>query len=150
MVNRAWEQQFSRDRSVVGRVVQTRRAPGGGDLNPFRRGWRLRQLVFDMARDLTREYVAEGSDRFRQAVLEGGAQALSLPRDTTLGDDAFVARFQPYRECASLEVARREGRRRLDAIFQSAVTRASRNAVIVTAAREGYALAEIARYLQVH
>jgi REP element-mobilizing transposase RayT len=92
----------------------------------------------------------EGSDQFRRAVLEADAQALTLPRDTILGDDAFVARFQPYRERASREVVRREGRRRLDAIFQGAVTRASRNAAIVTAAREGYALAEIARYLQVH
>ena len=31
------------------------------DLNPFRSGWRLQQLVFDMARDLTREYVAGGA-----------------------------------------------------------------------------------------
>jgi type III restriction enzyme len=30
------------------------------DLNPYRKGWRLQQLVFDMARDLTREYVAGG------------------------------------------------------------------------------------------
>jgi hypothetical protein len=93
---------------------------------------------------------AESPDRFRQAVLETDAQALTCPRDTILGDDAFVVRFQPYRERASREVVRREGRRQLDAIFQGAVTRASRNAAIVTAAREGYALAEIARYLQVH
>jgi len=93
---------------------------------------------------------AEGPDRFLQAVRETDARALTRPRDTILGDDAFVARFQPYRERASREVVRREGRRQLDAIFQGAVTRASRNAATVTAAREGYALAEIARHLQVH
>ena len=71
-------------------------------------------------------------------------------REAILGDDAFVARFEPYRAGASREVPRREGRRALEAIFRGAVTRAARDAAIVTAFLERYALAEIARYLEVH
>ena len=48
-------------------------------------------------------------------------------------DDEFVARFQPYRTAASREVPRRDGRRPLAAIFDGAVTRAARNAAIVSA-----------------
>ena len=45
---------------------------------------------------------------------------------------------------------RREGRRTLEAIFHGAVTRVARNTAIVAAFRERYALAEIARYLEIH
>jgi putative transposase len=93
---------------------------------------------------------ARGPNRFRQTVLEANAHGLQLPRDAILGDEAFVAQFQPYRDRASREVPRRNGRRALGAIFHGAVTRATRNAAIVTAVREGYALADIARYLEVH
>jgi REP element-mobilizing transposase RayT len=92
---------------------------------------------------------ADGPNRFRQSVLEADAHAV-LPRDAILGDDAFVARFQPCRAQASREVPRREGRRTLEAIFRGAVTRTGRNAAIVTASLERYPLAEIARFLQVH
>lgn len=92
----------------------------------------------------------DGANRLRQSMLESDVSALRLRRDAILGDDVFVARFQPYRAGASREVPRREGRRDLEAIFRGAVTRAARNAAIVTAWRERYALAEIARYLEVH
>lgn len=92
----------------------------------------------------------DGANRFRQSVLQADASALRLPRDAILGDDTFVARFQPYRTSASREVPRRDGRRALEAIFGGAVTRAARNAAVVAAFRERYALAEIARYLEVH
>ncbi len=92
----------------------------------------------------------EGAKQFRRSVLGVDAHALQLPGTAILGDDAFVARFRPYRAHASREVPRREGRRTLDAIFHRAVTRVARNAAIVAAFHERYALAEIARYLEVH
>lgn len=92
----------------------------------------------------------DGANRFQQFVLEADALTLRLGRDAILGDDAFVARFQSYRVDASREVPRRERRRDLESIFRGAVTRAARNAAIVAAFRERYALAEIARYVEVH
>jgi REP element-mobilizing transposase RayT len=91
-----------------------------------------------------------GPNRFRQSVREADVHALHLPRNAILGDDEFVARFQPHRARASREVPRRDGRRALDAIFRDAVTRAARNAAILTAFRERYPLAEIARFLDLH
>jgi putative transposase len=61
----------------------------------------------------------DGANRFRQSVLEANASALRLRRDAILGDDAYVARFQPYRADASREVPRRECRRALEAIFRA-------------------------------
>jgi len=116
---------------------------GLASLPPFLDCNRLLELV--AADDPT-----EGRNQFRRSVLEVDALALQLPRTAILGDDAFVARFQPYCAHASREVPRREGRRTLDAIFHRAVTRVARNTAIVTAFRERYALAEIARYLEVH
>ncbi|HEX5107750.1 MAG TPA: transposase [Vicinamibacterales bacterium] len=93
---------------------------------------------------------ADAANLFGQYVLETDARALQLQRSAILGDDAFVARFEPYRQRASREIPRREGRRPLDAIFRGAITRAARNAAMVTAVDERYALAEIARYLEIH
>ena len=90
---------------------------------------------------------ATAVERFRAMVTESGADTHTLPADAILGDDAFVARFRAHRARASREVPRRQGRLSLDAIFQGAVTRAGRNAAIVTAFGERYAIAEIARYL---
>lgn len=92
----------------------------------------------------------QGPYLFRQLVLQTDAPTLRLPRDAILGDNAFVARFQPYHARASREVPRREGRRALDAIFRGAVTRTARNTAMATAVREGYSIADIARYLEVH
>jgi len=102
-----------------------------------------------------REFVApdnpaDGANQFRQSVLEADAHALLLPRSAILGDEAFVARFRPFRTNAGQEVPRPDGRRTLDAIFQGAVTRAARNVAIVTAFQDRYTLAEIARYLEIH
>ena len=78
------------------------------------------------------------------------ARLLRLPRKAIVGDEDFIARFQPYRARASREVPRRDGRRALDVLFRGAVTRAARNAGVIAAFRERYPLAEIARYLDVH
>jgi len=91
-----------------------------------------------------------GATRYREFVLAEGAQLVRLPREAILGDEEFVARFQPYRARASREVPRREGRLPLEALFHGAVTRGSRNAGVIAAYRQRYALAEIARYLEVH
>jgi CRP-like cAMP-binding protein len=80
--------------------------------------------------------------------MESGPETPTLPKDAILGDEAFIARFQPHRAGSSREVPRRRlGRPSLDAIFQGAVTRSRRNAAIATALGERYAIAEIARYL---
>ena len=91
--------------------------------------------------------VEEAVNRFRRLVMESGPETPKLPSDAILGDDAFVARFREHRARASREVPRREGRLSLDAIFHGAVTRTARNAAILTAFGERYAIAEIARYL---
>jgi REP element-mobilizing transposase RayT len=88
-----------------------------------------------------------GFRRFVRNVDRGDAQ---LSRDAILGDDEFVARFRPYRERAGREVPRATGRRALTAIFQGAVTRTARDTAVVLAVREGYRLADIARFLEVH
>lgn len=93
---------------------------------------------------------ASGITRYRQFVMEAEADALRLAREAILGDDDFVAAFQPYRAQASPEVPQRQGRRALDAIFDNAVTRAARNAAVLEACRQRYAFAAIARYLEVH
>ncbi len=105
--------------------------------------------------DLLLEIVArgaptEGSLRFRQAVLEAEAHSLELPRAAILGDDLFVAQLQAFRKCTDREVPRHQGRRALKAIFEGAVTRAARNDAVRVAIGERYALADIARYLEVH
>ena len=92
----------------------------------------------------------DGSSRFRQYVREADGSALQLSRAAILGDDVFVEQIRRFRARASREVPRHEGRRALEAIFQRAVTRAARDAAILTAVRERYALTEIARYLEVH
>jgi putative transposase len=91
-----------------------------------------------------------GRKTFRQSVLEANASALQLPRSAILGDDEFVERFQPHRARASREVPRQEGRRDLPAIFHGAITRAARNAAIVTAFQERHPVADIARYLELN
>lgn len=91
-----------------------------------------------------------GRMRFRRAVMDAGADRPQLSRATILGDDAFIARFQPYRARAAREVTRGEGRRTLEAIFAGAVTRALRDVAIMTAFHERHSLADIARYLEIH
>ena len=93
---------------------------------------------------------ADVPNRFRRSVLEVDAHALQLPRDSILGDDRFVARFRRNRANVSREVPQRDGRRSLNAIFHGAVTRAARNAAVVTAYHERYALTAIARYIAMH
>lgn len=95
---------------------------------------------------------ADGPRRFRQTVIDAGAGsgAGRLPRDAILGDDDFIARVQVLRAATNREVPRREGRRPLSALFAGAVTRDARNAAVLTAFRERYTLADIARYLDVH
>ena len=93
---------------------------------------------------------SDGVNQFRRYVMEADAHTQRLPTGAILGDDAFVARLQPYRARSSREVPAHEGRRTLDAIFRGAVTRAARDAAIVTAARERHALSEIARHLELH
>ena len=88
--------------------------------------------------------------RYREFVLEADALLVRLSGDPILGDEAFVALFQPCRVRASSEVTRRERRRPLEAFFRGAVTRSARNAGVIAAFQERYALAEIARYLEVH
>ena len=92
----------------------------------------------------------EGARRYREFVMGANARLLRLPRKAIVGDEDFIARFQPYRARASREVPRRDGRRALDVLFRGAVTRAARNAGVIAAFRERYPLAEIARYLDVH
>jgi len=92
---------------------------------------------------------ADGPNRFRRSVDETDADALQWPRTAIVGDDVFIARLQQFRQ-AGREIPRREERRTLDAIFQGAFTRSSRNGAIDVALRERYAAAEIARYLGLH
>ena len=92
----------------------------------------------------------DGAKCFREFVLGVNARRLRIPRDAVLGDERFVARFQPYRAHASREVPRREARRALAVIFRGAITRVARDAGIVEAFRERYPLADIARYLDLH
>ena len=92
----------------------------------------------------------EGARRYREFVLGANARLLRLPRKAIVGDEDFIARFQPYRARASREVPRRDGRRALEVLFRGAVTRTARNAGVIAAFRERYPLAEIARYLDVH
>ena len=87
-----------------------------------------------------------GRETFRQSVLD--PNAVQLSRTAILGDDDFAARFHAYRARAGREIPRRDGRPALPAIFHGAVTRAARNAAIITAVRERYPLAEIARFLE--
>ena len=58
--------------------------------------------------------------------------------------------FRRNRANVSREVPQRDGRRSLNAIFHGAVTRAARNAAVVTAYHERYALTAIARYIAMH
>jgi DNA-directed RNA polymerase specialized sigma24 family protein len=76
-----------------------------------------------------------------------------MPRSPVIGDDEFVARFKAWAARANREVPRREReleRRSLDALFAGAVTREARNACMAGAYRQGYPMAQIARYLGVH
>jgi REP element-mobilizing transposase RayT len=93
---------------------------------------------------------AKACRRYREFVLRVNARTLRLSREAVLGDEKFVARFQPYRMRASREVPRRAARRALKTIFRGAVTRTARITGVIAAFRERYPLAEIARYLDVH
>jgi putative transposase len=91
----------------------------------------------------------EGINQFRRYVMEPAAHTQRLPSDAILGDDMFVAQLQPYRSL-SREIPRHAGRRSLDTIFVGTVTRAARDAAIVTAYRERFTMSEIGRYLGLH
>ncbi len=91
-----------------------------------------------------------GGSGFRQFVRSVEGDDVRLSRDAILGDDEFVARFGPYRERAGPEIPRATARRALAAIFQGAASRTARNAAVMIAVRERYALADIARFLEVH
>jgi hypothetical protein len=88
--------------------------------------------------------------RFLQLVHGDDGPTEPLSRDTILGDDSFVARFRRFRRRAGPEIPRFDGRRSLPAIFEGAVTRTARDEAVMIAVRERYALAEIARFLEVH
>jgi putative transposase len=91
---------------------------------------------------------ADGRRQFRRHVMSPDTGA-PLSRAAIIGDDAFVAKFQPYRR-RHPEVVRRDARRGLEAIFAGAITRHARDAAIMEAFNERYALADIARYLDLH
>lgn len=76
----------------------------------------------------------------------------ALPHHRVLGDEAFAERFAEPARRASLEVPRHERslQRSLDDVFRHAHTRAARNAAMARAHVDGYALAVIARYLELH
>ena len=93
---------------------------------------------------------ADGEHRFRRTLVGEDGGAWQLPRASVIGDDAFIASLQRYRTRAGREVPRHDARRSLEAIFRGAVTRAARNAAVITAFRERFAVAEIARHLEVH
>jgi REP element-mobilizing transposase RayT len=92
----------------------------------------------------------DGPQCFREFVLGVNPKRACISRDAVLGDERFVARFQPYKAQASREVPRREARRALAVIFRGAITRAARDAAIVAAYRERHPLADIARFLDLH
>jgi putative transposase len=91
-----------------------------------------------------------GENWFRRFVRGVDADTVRLPRKAILGDDTFVAQFRPFRERAGREIPRSDGRRSLDAIFHGAASRRARNAAVIMAVGERYALADIARFLEVH
>jgi putative transposase len=90
------------------------------------------------------------ANRFRQFVEGVDPQTLRLSREVIVGDDEFVARFRPYRDRTDRELPRGQGRRSLNAIFEGAVSRRARDAAILIAVGERYALADVARFLEVH
>jgi len=92
----------------------------------------------------------DGRSGFRRFVQAVAGDAVPLSREAILGDDEFVSRFRPYRERAGREIPRATGHRALTAIFDGAVTRARRDAAVMTAVRERYTIADIARFLEVH
>jgi len=92
----------------------------------------------------------DGRSGFRRFVQAVAGDDVPLSREVILGDDEFVSRFRPYRERAGREIPRATGHRALTAIFDGAVTRARRDAAVMTAVRERYTIADIARFLEVH
>lgn len=76
----------------------------------------------------------------------------TLPHHRVLGDEAFTERFTEPARRASLEVPRRERslHRSLDDVFRRAHTRAARDAAMARAHMDGFTLAAIARYLDLH
>lgn len=91
-----------------------------------------------------------GAARFRDCVSAVDTEPPRLPAAAILGDDDFIAAMQARRGRVSREVPRRECRRSLDAIFRGAISRPARDHAIVVAYRERFAMAEIARYLELH
>jgi REP element-mobilizing transposase RayT len=92
-----------------------------------------------------------GATHLRECILTSEDEPQQpLPSAAILGDDEFVTRLAGFRSRASREVPRREGRPTLDAIFRDAITRTARDRAILAAYRERFALAEIARYVELH
>jgi REP element-mobilizing transposase RayT len=99
--------------------------------------------VTEEAIAMYRQYVAAARD---------GA-AGTLARDPILGESTFIARFNAWRERASIEVPARERRPvrpPLERLFARAVSRRVRDARVLAAYRLGCTMAEIARRLQLH
>jgi len=92
--------------------------------------------------------------RYREFVMTPPNPNNALVDRPVLSDDFYVARFTSVIERACSEVPRRHrrlrARRPLGLLFSARATRATRNSQIVEAHRQGYAMAEIARYLQLH
>jgi DNA-binding NarL/FixJ family response regulator len=94
--------------------------------------------------------------RYREFVMtpQSPDNALDESGSPVLGDDFYVARFQSAIERACSEVPRRSrqlgARIPLGALFSGRGTRATRNTQIIEAHGQGYAMAEIARYLRIH
>lgn len=88
--------------------------------------------------------------RFREFVLEVNPLESRIPGDTILGDDWFVVQFQPHRDRASREVPGHDARPALESFLRGAVTRTARNAAVREAYRARYAIADIARHLELH
>lgn len=76
----------------------------------------------------------------------------ALPPHRVLGDEAFAERFAEPARRASLDVPRHERslHRSLDDVFRDAHTRAARDAAMARAHMDGFTLAVIARYLDLH
>ena len=95
---------------------------------------------------------AGGADRFRQFVAAVDARATRVSSCLLLGDEAFRKRFERTAAAASHEVPRRQRQVRpdLDAIFARAISRRARTTQMAQAHRRGYAMTEIASYLDLH
>jgi putative transposase len=88
--------------------------------------------------------------RYREFVAMG--DAVRLPRDPVIGDEAFLRRFEGRCRLSSPEVPLRDRRARppLERLFADAIRLTEREAAALVAHGEGYSLKEIGNFLGVH